>query len=246
MRAGHRQERAALDAAAVAIYSSRWAAESALERYDADPAKVHVIPFGANVEPPASGAEVARLVEARPADRCRLVWIGSEWERKRGDLAVAVTQELCRRGLLAEVTLAGAGPPSGVGLPDTARHLGWIDKSTPEGQASFRKLLSDAHFLLLPTAAETFGIVFCEASAFGVPSLATNVGGVPDAVESGANGVLLPPDAGPADYASTILDLMGTPARYRELAKTSRARFEERLNWRVATRRALDLMAALG
>jgi len=46
MRQGDEQERAALQAAAAAIYPSHWARKSAVTHYGADPAKVHVVPFG--------------------------------------------------------------------------------------------------------------------------------------------------------------------------------------------------------
>src|SRR5262249_30465155 len=49
---GHRLESEALRRCSAAIYSSEWAARSAIDRYGADPGKVHVVPFGANLTSP--------------------------------------------------------------------------------------------------------------------------------------------------------------------------------------------------
>jgi glycosyltransferase involved in cell wall biosynthesis len=49
-------------------------------------------------------------------------------------------------------------------------------------------------------------VVFAEASSFGVPSLATNVGGIPSAVKDGLNGKTFPPDADAEDYCDYVLN----------------------------------------
>ena len=83
----------------------------------------------------------------------------------------------------------------------------------------------------MPTRAECAGIVFCEASAFGVPSITTNTGGVSTNVQDGINGFALPPEATATDYAEKIEELFFDDAAYRQLIKNSRKKFEEELNW---------------
>src|SRR6185369_17567008 len=56
LKRGHEQETRALANCAAAIYPSEWAARSAVEDYHADPAKIHVLPFGANVDAPSLDA----------------------------------------------------------------------------------------------------------------------------------------------------------------------------------------------
>ena len=214
VRAGHAQEKAALERAAVAAYASRWAASSAVEHYGADPAKVHVVPFGANLDEPPPVAEVERLVEMRTGEPCRLLWVGSEWERKRGAFAVDVAGELNARGLSAEITLAGdrrrrasacpLRPPRGLG-----RQMG------PLGRARFRGVLFGGRPLRAAQHGRVRRQVFAEASAYGVPSLAPAVGGVPDMLADGENGLLMSRDASPADWAAAIAGLIGDRGRYR-------------------------------
>jgi glycosyltransferase involved in cell wall biosynthesis len=90
---------------------------------------------------------------------------------------------------------------------------------------------SSAHFLLLPTRAEAFGNVFSEASAFGVPSVATRTGGVPTAVLEGVNGHLVDPSDAGGGYADHIERLWRDQSAYTALSERARTRFESTLNW---------------
>ena len=97
-----------------------------------------------------------------------------------------------------------------------------------------KELLSNAHFLLLPSMAECFGIVLCEANAFGVPSLAHDVGGIPEIVKNGVNGQLFSVDSPVEEWAATVSRWFGDRAAYERLALSSRAEYDKRLNWGTA------------
>jgi glycosyltransferase involved in cell wall biosynthesis len=83
----------------------------------------------------------------------------------------------------------------------------------------------------LPTRAECYGIVFCEASAYGLPVVTTNTGGVSGAVKDGVNGFLLSVDADADEYAIKIMELFSNDEKYYSLVKSSRDLFEKKLNW---------------
>ena len=85
--------------------------------------------------------------------------------------------------------------------------------------------------LILPTKAECYGIVFCEASAYGLPVIAANTGGVAGAVENNENGVLLPVTANSNDYAKVISEIFSDDKKYYSLVNKSRSLFETLLNW---------------
>lgn len=230
----HRLERTAFERCRFAFYASDFAASSALHYYETDPAKVAVIPYGANLEEVPAADAVGAAIEARPTDRCDLLFLGAGWVRKGGDVAAKVAEALYRRGVAVTLRVVGTGLPLERPLP-FVESLGYISKATAEGRARIAHLLATSHFLLLPTRAENFGCVFSEASAYGVPSLTTSVGGVPTAVQDGANGLLFPPRPDPAAIADAVLDLLARPGAYRALARSSRAEYERRLNWDVAT-----------
>ena len=229
-QAGDAMERAALDRCALAIYSSAWAAETAIEHYGARPEKVRVVPFGANLESTPTADTIDGIVASRPDDRCRLLFIGVEWRRKGGDVAVEVARLLNDAGL--DTTLTISGPPSGT-VPNLpfVRDLGFVSKNSPSGRRRIEAALAESHFLILPSRADCTPVVLCEANAFGVPCLTTNVGGIPTIVRDGENGQTFAVEAAPDDYCSYILDVFSDGDRYRCLAMSSFREYRLRLNW---------------
>lgn len=244
-RDGHEMDRAALRRCHLALYTSDWAARSAIADYDTDPAKVRVVPFGANIECHRTAADIARLVASRPKDRCQLLFIGRIWNRKGGDHALAVAKELNESGVPTQLTLVGSGPPAGQPLPPYVRALGFISKATEDGRRQFDTLLGESHFLILPTRAEAFGLVFCEASSFGVPSVATAVGGVPSVVRDGLNGRTFPLDAPAREWAAHIRGLFQNYTAYERLTASAFREYQTRLNWETAGRTARGLFEEL-
>lgn len=242
---GHAVERAALSRCALAIYSSEWAAASARSYGVTSPERVVVVPFGANLSHPPTRDAVEATIEARPAGRCRLLFMGVDWERKGGALALAVTALLRQRGVPAELTIAGCSPPRGTCLPAGTRCAGFLSKATEEGSRAVASLFSEADIFILPTRAEAYGLVFCEAAAFGLPVLATRTGGIPTIVEDGVTGVLLPMEAGAEAYAGKIEALLADRPGYTAMALRARAAYEQRLNWEAAGRRIAELLAQI-
>jgi glycosyltransferase involved in cell wall biosynthesis len=245
LRAGHAVEAAALRRCQMVIMASEWAAQTARDIYGVPAERLRVVPYGANIQVKRTRADIERLVAARPALPCRLLFIGRIWQRKNGVLALAVAEALNAAGLPTELTLVGSQPPPGTPLPPWVKPLGFVDKSKPEGSALLDRLLAEAHFLIVPSRAEAFGIAFCEASSFGVPSLTTRVGGIPSVVRNDANGCGFSVDAPPGEYRDYVLGLMRDYPRYQALARSSFHEYETRLNWDTASRTVKALLQNL-
>ena len=107
----------------------------------------------------------------------------------------------------------------------------YLSKKDEKQRKELDKLFETSDFLLLPTRGDTYGMVFCEASAFGLPAIATNTGGVSGAVKEGENGFLLPLEARGGEYAELIARIYRDGRRYADLVRSSRAAFDNRLNW---------------
>jgi glycosyltransferase involved in cell wall biosynthesis len=209
------------------VYPSSWAARSAIEDYGADSSKIHVVPFGANIDEPPSREEVLRPVSR---DICRLLFVGVEWDRKGGDIALETLRELRRLGVPAELTVVGCRPPQGAPL-EGLNVIPFIDKNHPEGRARLDRLFLNSDFLLLPTRAECFGIAVCEAGAYGLPTLSTLTGGLAELVRDGVNGFSFSLEARGDRYAARICDVHRNAETYQALRITSREEYETRLNW---------------
>ena len=78
---------------------------------------------------------------------------------------------------------------------------------------------------------EGFGISFLEANAFGLAVIGSTAGGIPDAVEHGANGLLVPPSS-PTELAEAVITLLGDPVRRQAMARTGQERIRTRYNWK--------------
>jgi glycosyltransferase involved in cell wall biosynthesis len=235
-------ERSALFRAGLVIYWSDWAAQSALRHYKLDPARVRVVSPGPPVEHSLSPEDAACAIRARPKDRCRLVFVGEQWERKGGELAVEIAKTLNASGLPTDLTLIGCRPPEPDNLPPFVTSLGHISRGTANGAARWRKLMAEAHFLVVPSRAEAFGLVYGEASSFAVPSLATAVGGVQSAVRSGVNGMTFSVSAPACEYAAFIDTMFARYSQYEELARSSYMEFSTRLNNRAAAKSLRRIM----
>lgn len=222
-------EQATLRRAELRVFSSPWARASALQDYGVPAASAIVVPFGANLTPSATGS--AASVPAR-GGRCELLFVGSNWHRKGGDRALAVLDALLARGLRVRLTTVGQDPPRNPERPDGAlRHLGSLQVNRPAQASAYEAAFREAHFLVLPTRADCTPIVCAEASSFGVPTLACEVGGLRAMVQPGVNGHLLDRNASAGDFASLIAHLWSDPRAYAALRQSSRALFEQRLNW---------------
>lgn len=90
-------------------------------------------------------------------------------------------------------------------------------------------------------AVEGFGLVYLEAGALGVPSVATNVGGVPDAIDDGETGILVPQNDSAA-IAAAILKLYRDPAERERLAKGALLR-AQRSGWKDVVTQTYKLPA---
>jgi glycosyltransferase involved in cell wall biosynthesis len=233
-------EREAIRRAAALIYASRWAADSAIRDLGAEPGRVHVVPLGASVTDVPTADEVRAAVDDRPADRCRILFIGVDFARKGGDVVIDAARAMNRAGMPTEVNLVGCAPPDGA--PEFVKAVGFVNKFTPEGRQTMNRLLSEAHFLLMPSVAEAYGLAPCEANAYGVPALTSSTGGLAEIVRDGRNGYAFPVGTAGRAYADRMLEVLADPTRYRTLCAAARAEYEARLNWDAAGRHVRQIL----
>jgi glycosyltransferase involved in cell wall biosynthesis len=238
-------ELAALSRCTLAIYTSDWAAQAAINIYGIAPSKVKVVPWGANIECDRTIDDISRMLKSRASNTCKLLFIGVDWIRKGGNIAIEVAKELNKIGLKTELTIVGYQPPINEPFPPFVNPLGYINKSTEEGLNKINKLLADSHFLILPSQAECYGHVLCEANSFGVPCISTNVGGIPTVIKDDLNGKLFSKDASIAEYCKYISKLFDNYSQYERLALDSFNEYQTRLNWSVAVQTAKNLLMDL-
>lgn len=220
-------EKRSLERSAVLIFSSQWAADSAIRDYGIPADRVALMPLGANMD---RIPERSSIFEKEKNGRLTLLYLAVEWERKGGKIAFETLQALKKRGVDAELIVCGVVPPPEFADPDMTV-IPFLNKNKEEDHQRFIGLLSSVHFLLLPTRADCSLLVACESNAYGVPAITTDTGGVSFVVRDGVNGYCLPYDAAGEAYAGKIAAIFADKERYHALVRSSRERFEEALNW---------------
>lgn len=220
-------EKKALKKSAFIMMTSEWAKQSAINDYGADPKKIEINLFGANMDfIPSAGS----IFEKEKNPTLTLLFLAVDWDRKGGTLALDTLIALRETGVKAKLIVCGCQPPEKFSDPDM-QVIPFLNKNKAEDHKFFVQLLSSCHFLILPTRADCSLIVACEANSYGVPAITTNVGGVGQVVLNDINGYCLPVTAEGEEYAKIISAIYSDKKRYHELISSSRKRFEEHLNW---------------
>jgi glycosyltransferase involved in cell wall biosynthesis len=218
------------------IAVSQHTADHMISEEQAPPEKLHVV---------LNGIDFARVKRSDDYDRIRirrefadaetpLLLIAARLHPEKGYeyLFQAMTALKLRFNGKIKLLVAGAGPF----LPhyqEMVRTLKCDDVVTFLG---FRKDLPDlmaaVDLFVLPSVAEAFGLVLAEALYLGTPVVSTRVGGIPEIVEDGVDGLLVPP-ANEHALADAITDLLNDPARREQMSGVGRDkvvakfRFEE-------------------
>lgn len=238
-------DKLALEKCQLAVFPSEWAAQTAVETYQVAQSKVKVVPYGANTESSKTVEEIKDIIEARPLNKCKLLFLGLDWFRKGGDITLEVASELKKTGIDVELTIVGCQPVTNGTPPDFINSLGFINRFTKEGFDRINNLIAQSHFLVVPSRAETYGNVFCEANSFGVPSISTNVGGIPTIIKDNLNGKTFSKNADITEYCTYISNTFSDYSRYKELALSSFIEYKTRLNWSVAGQSMKKLLMEL-
>ena len=202
------------------------ATASAVARYTTR--EVTVIPFSAAVSGFAPDPSTTTGRASRRDGSFRLLFVGRLVERKGVHILIRALARV-RERVDATLTVIGEGPEAAglaaeavrVGVDASVRFAGRVDETT----------LSEAYrasdLFILPAVldrkgdTEGLGVVLLEALEFGLPVIASDIGGIPDIVRHRETGLLVPPgDA--AALAGAILESVESPAETRERARRGR------------------------
>lgn len=105
-----------------------------------------------------------------------------------------------------------------LGIEDRVRFIGHRD--------DVANVYACADILLAPSRREALSLTLLEAAAFGKPIVATDVGGIGEAVSNGETGLLVPPE-NPAALAEAIKTLLDDASLYERMKKAARRRYEQ-------------------
>ncbi|MDR2722546.1 MAG: glycogen synthase [Cellulomonadaceae bacterium] len=240
---------------------------------DLDPAKVHVVHNGIDlsgwVRPaagdPAAAATVARL--GINPDQQAVVFVGRITRQKGLPYLVRAMEMLPRdvqvilcagapdtpeimeevRGLVADLRAKRGSTGEG----DDAGVI-WIEEMLPREELV--AVLAASTVFVCPSVYEPLGIVNLEAMAVDLPVVASATGGIPEVVDDGVTGRLVPieqvtdgtgtpidPDKFVADFGQAVLDVLADPARAAEMGRAGRKRAEDHFSWESIAERTMTV-----
>ena len=111
-----------------------------------------------------------------------------------------------------------------LGVMDKVTFHGWM------GVEAIQQFTAKCALGVFPSRIESFGLSMAEAMGAGLPIIATRVGALPELIEDGVTGTLVPPGNIPALYRA-ILAMLENPARSRALADAGREMVRQRYSW---------------
>jgi glycosyltransferase involved in cell wall biosynthesis len=231
------------------IAVSRHTAEHLIEREGAPAGKIHVILNGidfARVRPTDADARTRLRRELGCGDARVLLMMARLHPEKGQSHLFRALPALKEKGTRPFVVwVAGAGTfeaqyraeVEALGCTDVVRFLGF--------RRDAADLIEAADLVVLPSVAEAFGLVLAEALYLGKAVVATRVGGIPEIVADGIDGVLVPP-ADPEGLAHAIARLLDDPAALRRLSGAGAERVKREFSFETMMRRYEEIYVRLG
>jgi starch synthase len=202
---------------------SKWAADSVVS-YGIDPAKIEVIPFGITVPEPKP--------RTRDDETPAIVFVGRSMARKGGWRLVDIwKQRLAESSRLTLVTMEDVAPAPGLEVLNDLR----------PGDGQIEEVLGRVDIFAFPSEMDPYGFAILEAMAAGLPVVAARQAAVPELVEDGVTGLLVPPHDDEA-LGNALKRLIDDPALGEELGSAGRARLLERFDARKTTAALVELL----
>jgi starch synthase len=228
--------------------------------YDVPHDRIRVIHNGIDLEQYQPTPDPSVLAEHGIAPDVPYVLFVGRITRQKGIIHLVNAIRHIRPG--AQVVLCAGAPDT----PEIAREMSdaveraraesnhrivWIQEMLPKSRVI--SLYTHAAIFVCPSVYEPFGIINLEAMACGTPVVASAIGGIPEVVDHGETGLLVPPEAiSPSDVeprhpeqfsrdlASVVNVLLDDPALRETMGRKARARVEQQFSWTSIARQTLD------
>ncbi|MBC7290048.1 MAG: glycogen synthase [Actinotalea sp.] len=263
---GWAERTAYLGASAVIAVSAGMRADILRCYPEIDPDKVHVVHNGIDLsgwrrpegEAATRAEETVRRLGIDPG-RPAVVFVGRITRQKGLPYLLRAAEALPPE---VQLVLCAGAPDTpeimaeGTGLVDGLRQrrdgVVWIEQMLPRDELV--AVLSASTTFVCPSVYEPLGIVNLEAMACGLPVVGTATGGIPEVVDDGVTGVLVPieqvqdgtgtpvdPDRFVADLAAALTAMVADEARAAQMGRAARTRVEDHFAWEAIGERTLEV-----
>lgn len=223
------RERRVYESAAGVVTLSRQVATSFVHDFGLPSDKVHVVHSGPNMDVAFGDAELLELRTRRDSSPPTVLFIGRQFHRKGGDLLIEAFRLVRREVCDARLVIVG---PDDIGVEpeDGIESWGFLNKEDPSGRERLLRAYAEADVFCLPTRFEPLGIVFIEAMHHGIACVGPDAWAVPEMVEDGVTGLLVPPED-PGSLADALVRLLKDEPLARKMGAAGRKRAIGYFTW---------------
>lgn len=206
--------------------------------------RVEVVPYGVDTalfSPSKRDAELRRKLGV-PEDGHLLLSVQRLASIKRVDVLISVMPRIVERDPRAILVLVGKGEEE-ASLRRLAEESGVTENVRFAGYVSSAQLpiyFASADIFVFHSMLETFGIVFAQAMAAGLPIVAASTSCVPDVVHEDNGALVRPFDV--SAFSDAVLSLMDDPERRQTLAARNRQRAEDEFDWHLISERYQEIL----
>lgn len=208
--------------ATMVFTSSNHTRDSMINDYGVNEEKVVTVYEGANIkELPTFEKDYSKKT---------ILFIGKDFDRKGGSTLVRAFKEVKKEIRDAKLIIAGSTPFIN-GKDITVK--GYISRN------ELLQLYKDASVFAMPSICEPFGIVFLEAMAYKTPCIGTTIDAMPEIIEDGRTGFLVPP----GDYkqlADKLMLLLEDENLMKRMGEQGRKRVEKYFTWDLVVDRMTE------
>lgn len=237
------REREALHSVSAVVTTSNWSARRLVASHGLTEDRVHVVPPGVDPAPLAAGTDGVS----------RLLCVGSVTPTKGQDLLVSALAETGGDGWRCDlVGPLGRRPDYVAGVRTMIEEHGLAERVRLTGPRTGTRMAESfevADLLVLPSRVESYGMVATEALARGIPVLASDAGGVREALgwdpDGGLPGILVPPNDASA-LAAGLRSWFTRPAQRAGVRASARKRRGRLDGWEVTSRRLAGVLQPPG
>jgi glycosyltransferase involved in cell wall biosynthesis len=211
------------------LVMSSFIRDSLVRDYGCEDSRIAIVGAAPNMPPPDL------LPGNKNYENRTILFVGIDWERKGGPILLEGFRKVLEKMPDARLIIAGCTPK--VDLPPNVEVVGLVPRS------EISRLLLSASVLAQPSLREPQGINAIEALAHGIPVVAANVGALPESVEDGKCGRIVPP-CNPDALAAALIELLSNPALCRRYGQAGRESANARYCSRAVSQRLGDAIRA--
>ncbi len=215
------QEKQFLAKASTIFFSSEWAKQETMQRYNMDGSNFQTVGLGGNTEIPQ---------DITPSNELNLLFVSMDFKRKGGQIAFDGFVKLKQKFPELTLHIIGDAPPKNIiNTPGIIFH-GFIDKKTEEGRSQFDKIFKSAAFLIHPTEKDMTPLIIVEAGYYGIPAVAPAKFGIPEMIKDGKTGYLLKQNT-PDEIVSILNTVLAKPNQWQQMQQATYHHMLDNFTW---------------